>query len=127
MLYREASAGPAEDLSPQGLKVFNLFYFAPGEAKADVYPFYFQSGVVYSGLLPRRHFDLTMVSIGCAVYSQATGAPARTQTSVIEGGYRWQVNGWFYAQPFFQYFSRPNGTAEVANAGILGILVGTVF
>ena len=127
MLYREASAGPAEDLSPQGLKVFNLFYFTPGEAKADVYPFYFQSGVVYSGLLPRRHFDLTMVSIGCGVYSQATGAPARTQTAVIEGGYRWQVNGWLYAQPFFQYFSRPNGTAEVANAGILGILVGTVF
>jgi carbohydrate-selective porin OprB len=127
MLYREASAGPAEDLSPQGLKVFNLFYFTPGEAKADVYPFYFQSGVVYSGLLPRRDFDLTMVSIGCGVYSQATGAPARTQTAVIEGGYRWQVNGWLYAQPFFQYFSRPNGTAEVANAGILGMLVGTVF
>ena len=127
MLYREPSTGAADDLSPQGLKTFNLFYFTTGQARADVYPFYFQSGLVYTGLFPRRDLDLAMISIGCGVYSRAGGAPARTQTAVIEGAYRWQVNGWLYAQPFFQYFSRPNGTSAVSNAGILGLLVGTVF
>lgn len=127
MLYREASTGPASELSPQGLKAFNLFYFTTSEARADVYPFYFQSGLVYTGLLPHRDADLAMISLGCGVYSQASGAPSRTQTAVLEGAYRWQVNGWFYAQPFFQYFSRPDGTSSVDNAGILGITVGTVF
>jgi hypothetical protein len=41
-------------------------------------------------------------ALGCGVYSQANGAPARTQTAVIEGGYRWQVNGWCYAQPLWK-------------------------
>jgi carbohydrate-selective porin OprB len=127
MLFRETSTGPAAELSTQGLKAFNLFFFTTSETKADVYPFYFQSGLVYTGLLPRRDLDLAMISLGCGVYSQATGAPSRTQTAVLEGAYRWQVNGWFYAQPFFQYFSRPDGTSSVDNAGILGITVGTVF
>jgi carbohydrate-selective porin OprB len=68
-----------------------------------------------------------MISIGCGVYSRSAGAPARSQTAVLGGAFRWQVNGWLYARPFFQYFSRPNGTAEVSDAGILGLLVGTVF
>jgi porin len=127
MLYREASSGPAEELSSQGLKVFNLFYFTTSEARADVYPFYFQSGVVYSGLLPRRDLDLAMISLGCGVYTAAAGAPARSPTAVIEGAYRWQVNGWLYAQPFVQYFSRPDGTSAVANAAILGLTAGVVF
>ena len=127
MLSRETSTGPAADLTTQGLKAFNLFFFTTSETKADVYPFYFQSGLVYTGLLPRRDLDLAMISLGCGVYSQATGAPSRTQTAVLEGAYRWQVNGWCYAQPFFQYFSRPDGTSSVDDAGILGITVGTVF
>lgn len=46
---------------------------------------------------------------------------------MLEGGYRFQLNGWSYVQPFFQYFSRPNGTEEVANAAVLGFLTGLVF
>lgn len=127
MLYREASSDSSEKRSPQGLKMLNLFYFTGSEATADVYPFYFQSGLVYTGLLPGRDLDLTMISLGCGVYSEAAGAPSRSQTAVVECAYRWQVNGWLYAQPFFQYFSRPNGTSDVANAAILGITAGVVF
>jgi carbohydrate-selective porin OprB len=46
---------------------------------------------------------------------------------VLEGGYRFQINGWSYVQPFVQYFARPNGTQEVANATVLGFLTGLVF
>jgi len=127
MFYREPSPGEASQLSPQGLSAFNLFFFTPGDAKSDVYPFYYQGGLAYTGLIPRRDLDITMISLGYGYYSDESGAPERSYTAVIEGGYRWQINGWLYAQPFFQYFSRPDGTDKVANAGILGVMVGAVF
>ncbi len=148
MLYREPSsppAGPAlsgkgassdkntipppssSDLSPEGLKAFNLLTFAPGFARANVFPFYFQSGLVYTGLLPTRDSDLTIVSIGYGAYQRGGDAPDRSYTAVIEGGYRYQINGWSYAQPFAQYFVRPDGTSNVKNATVLGISVGLVF
>lgn len=127
MLYREPSLGAAGTLSPQGLSAFNLCFFTPGGAEADVYPFYYQGGLTYTGLIPRRDLDIAMISIGYGIYTEATGAPERSYTAVIEGGYRWQINGWLYAQPFFQYFSRPDGTDKVANAGVLGVMVGSVF
>jgi carbohydrate-selective porin OprB len=46
---------------------------------------------------------------------------------VVELGNRYQINGWAYTQPFFQYFARPNGTTEIANAAVLGVLAGLVF
>lgn len=114
-------------LSNQGLKTFNMLTFAPGYAQANVFPFYFQSGLVYTGLLPARTADLTMIAFGYGAYQGGVTTPNQTYSAVLEGGYRFQVNGWSYAQPFFQYIIRPNGTQEVRNAGILGVLVGVVF
>ena len=145
MLYREPSA-PATSpsspdgksfaapvamekpkLSPQGLSAFNLITMAPGYAKANNFPFYFQSGLVYTGLVPTRDQDLTMASIGYGAYQGGVSNPSKTYTAVVELGYRYQINGWAYAQPFFQYFARPNGTQEIANAAVLGFLTGVVF
>ena len=145
MLYREPAAPPASPstadgksfyapggmekpmLSQQGLSTFNLITMAPGYAKANNFPFYFQSGLVYTGLLPTRDQDLTMVSIGYGAYQGGVTNPSKSYTAVVELGYRYQINGWAYAQPFFQYFARPNGTQEVANAAVLGFLTGLVF
>jgi porin len=109
------------------LSTFNLITMAPGYATANNYPFYFQSGLVYTGLIPGRDKDLAMVSIGYGAYQGGVYDPPRSYTAVIEGGYRFQINGWSYVQPFFQYFSRPDGTSEVANAAVLGFLTGLVF
>ena len=145
MLYREPSAPAKADgvsdgksfkevvgsekpkLSKQGLSAFNLITMAPGFAKSNTYPFYFQSGLVYTGLIPGRDADLAMVAIGYGAYQGGVYTPSRSYTAVIEAGYRFQINGWSYVQPFFQYFSRPNGTEEVANAAVLGFLTGLVF
>lgn len=147
MLYREPSEisseptpsgkGPSDgkttavptgaELSQEGLKAFNLLTFAPGYAQANVFPFYFQSGLVYTGLLPNRDTDLTMISIGYGAYQRGVDGPNRTYTAVIEAAYRYQINGWSYAQPFVQYFIRPEGTQNVQNATILGVAVGVVF
>ena len=145
MLYREPSA-PAKStaasdgktfkevvstekpkLSKQGLSTFNLITMAPGYARSNNYPFYFQTGLVYTGLIPGRDADITMISLGYGAYQGDVYTPSRSYTAVLEGGYRFQINGWSYVQPFFQYFSRPNGTEEVANAAVLGFLTGLVF
>jgi carbohydrate-selective porin OprB len=100
---------------------------APGYATANQFPFYFQSGLVYTGLIPARDKDLTMVSIAYGAYQGDVYSPSKSYTAVLEGGYRFQINGWSYVQPFVQYFARPNGTQEVANATVLGFLTGLVF
>ncbi len=97
MFYREFSPGGPKQLSPQGLNAFNLIYSTQSTAKSDVYPFYYQGGLAYTGLLPRRVTDIAMVSIGYGLYTIAGSAPERSYTAVLEGGYRWQLNGWLYA------------------------------
>ena len=125
--FKETVEPAKVELSKQGLDTFNLVSFAPGYAKANNFPFYFQSGLVYTGLIPHRDKDLTLISIGYGAYQGGVGSPSKDYTAVIEGGYRYQLNGWSYVQPFFQYFSHPNGTADVQNATVLGFLAGAVF
>jgi carbohydrate-selective porin OprB len=128
ILPSKKTVAPTESpLSDQGLKTFNLLTFAPGYARANVFPFYFQSGLVYTGLIPTRDRDLTMVAFGYGAYQRGVVHPDRTYSAVLEGGYRFQINGWSYAQPFFQYILRPDGTRQVQNATILGFMVGAVF
>lgn len=119
MLFRERGS--------QGLRTFNLMSFAPGFAKQNKLPFYFQSGLAYEGLIPAREKDVALAALGYGAYQGGVGNPPATYSAVLELGYRWQINGWSFAQPFFQYISRPNGTNDVSNAAILGVLTGLVF
>jgi len=120
-------------LSNQGLYAFNLVSFAP--AYNNLYPFYFQSGLVYQGLIPTRDEDKLMFSIAYGSYSfdniEALQSNGRTNqpnySIVLEWDYRLQVNKWAHFQPFVQYFIQPNGTGAVQNATILGFAFGLVF
>jgi len=125
--FKEVAPVEKAKLSKQGLNTFNLISMAPGYAKSNQYPFYFQSGLVYTGLIPSRDKDVTMVSIGYGAYQGDVYSPAKSYTAVLEGGYRFQMNGWSYVQPFVQYFARPDGSQDVANATVLGFLAGLVF
>lgn len=125
--FKEAVPAKEPALRKQGLSSFNLLTFSPGYAKANNFPFYFQTGLVYTGPLPARNEDLAMVSLGYGAYQGGVGTVEKSYTAVLEAGYRWQLNGWAYVQPFAQYFIRPNGTAQVQNATVLGFLAGLVF
>ena len=125
--FKEVAPVEKAKLSKQGLNTFNLISMAPGYAKSNQYPFYFQSGLVYTGLIPSRDKDVTMVSIGYGAYQGDVYSPSKSYTAVLEGGYRFQMNGWSYVQPFVQYFARPDGSQDVANATVLGFLAGLVF
>jgi porin len=132
MLYREPSLSAAK-LSEQGLRAFSLFTFAP-DGFNNNYPFYFQSGLVYEGLVPYRDLDQLMFGIAFGEYSERQQAravrrkqPQPQNTTFLEAGYRVKVNGWSFVQPFAQYVVQPNGTTAVANAAILGLFVGVDF
>jgi carbohydrate-selective porin OprB len=121
-LTTPVNAAETPALSKQGLRLFSLFTCAPPDNNR--YPFYMQGGFVYEGLLPLRDRDLLLAVVGLGQYA---GVEDGSNTAVIEIGYRLQVNGWAFVQPYFQYLSRPNGTSEVANASVLGFLAGVDF
>ncbi|MEI8313583.1 MAG: carbohydrate porin, partial [Verrucomicrobiota bacterium] len=120
-------------LSNQGLSTFNLVSLAP--KYNNLFPFYFQSGLVYTGLIPHRDEDLAMISVAYGSYSyynienlQNTGHTNQPNYTIfLEAGYRIQINKWAFLQPFAQYEIRPAGTGAVANATILGFYTGLTF
>lgn len=123
MVFREPSR-IAGKLSDQGLHFFSLLTVAPAESNR--YPFYFQSGLVYEGLIPSRDEDKILFAVACGKYSAMT-QPGRSTTTFLEAGYRIRVNGWSFVQPFAQYIAQPNGTTRVADAAILGVFLGVDF
>jgi len=131
--FKEPVPSKPAKLNEQGLSTFNLFTFAP--ANNNILPFYFQSGLVYKGLIPTRDSDLTMIAFGYGNYSydniqlqQNRGNPNQPNyTAVLEGDYRIQINKWSYFQPYIQYIIKPNGTGAIQNATILGFMTGLVF
>jgi len=126
MLLREPSTGTQR--SSEGLSAFNLLTFCPSKVEQNTFPFYFQSGLAYTGPLPSRDKDIIAAAIGYGLYSeQGTGNPGPNYTAVIEICYRVQLGGWTYIEPYFQYIVRPDGTSDVANAAILGFETGVVF
>jgi len=157
MLFREASSAPeapaplakgAGDgknfkeakepvaptkLSDQGLYLFTFFNYAPKYDNAM--PFYFQTGLVYKGLIPGRDKDQLGVAFGLGSYSyykivaeeDAGKTIHQTNEAVVEADYRAQLTNFVYVQPFWQYIIRPNGTGMVNNANIFGLHMGVTF
>ena len=140
MLFREPSAPAPQEtpdgkslsapvaldgkpaLSKQGLRLFSLFTCAPTYNNA--YPFYMHAGLNYEGLIPTRDRDQLFAGLALGQYANKPGA---NNTVVVEGGYRAQINGWAFIQPYAQYISQPAGTSTVANAAVLGFLAGVDF
>lgn len=123
MVFREPSSGGGPP-GRQGLHLFSLFAGAP--ANDNSYPFYCHGGLVYEGLIPSRDKDQTLFAVACGKYSAVT-QPGRDATAFLETGYRVQINGWSFVQPFAQYVARPDGTARVADGVLLGLFMGMDF
>lgn len=131
--FKSPVAPEKPKLSDQGLSTFNLVSLAP--KYNNLFPFYFQTGLVYTGLIPHRDRDMTMFSVAYGSYSyynienlQNTGKVNQPNYTIfLEGGYRIQVNQWAFLQPFIQYEIRPAGTGSVKNATILGFYTGLTF
>jgi len=131
--FKEPVSVEQPKLSDQGLSMFNLVSFAPKYNNS--LPFYFHSGLVYTGLIPGRDADQTLFSIAYGSYSASrinslqdagrTNQP--NYTIFLEGGYRIAINSWAFFQPFIQYEIRPSGAGNIRNATILGFYTGLTF
>jgi len=128
MLYREPSED-ASKLSKEGLSVFNLFCFAPDYITDNKYPFYFQTGLVYTGLLPTREKDSTQIALGYGDFNDYKDKPDMdlSATYVLEVGHSFQINGWWFARPFVQYIRNPKGDCSVKDATVFGLSTGFTF
>jgi len=131
--FKEPVPPTKRKLSEQGLYFFILFSYAP--KYNSILPFYFHTGLVYRGLIPRRDNDLLMAVFGFGQYSidninalQASGNVNQPNyTAVLEVDYRIQINKWAFFQPYLQYIIQPNGTGAIENATILGFETGVIF
>ena len=83
-LFREKSDDPAK-LSKQGLYSFNEFTFTPPQNNA--LPFYFQSGLVYKGLIPHRDEDSVGVALGAGFYSSYYNQYIDSQNQQLQYNY----------------------------------------
>lgn len=160
MLYREPSAAPAPTLgkdakrvtpadgkttaaksfkepvtlekSSQGLGAFGRIGFTPQDR--NFVGFYFDTGLVYTGLIPGRDDDQLGLALG---YADLTAGAAQTlfdegsrrsgYEAVIEFTYVAQITPWLSIQPDAQYIIRPGGAGDLGNAFVLGARAAVTF
>ncbi len=121
---------PGDD---QGLQLFTTFTLAPQENVAII-PFQVNGGAIYTGLVPTRDQDATILGV---IYGQFSDDYAQTVVDagggepdyelVFEAGYRLQVTDFAYIQPDIQYVIQPGGTGEIPNALVIGAQFGVKF
>lgn len=136
-------------LSKKGLYMFNAFTFSPQQY--SLLDFYYQTGLVYQGLIPGRPEDRMGLAFGTAWFSsQAASAynqtyaissaastaaktavyPAQPQPTwggVLEFDYQIMVNKWFSVKPFAEYIMNPQQNGTLGNELVLGSQVALKF
>lgn len=120
-----ASADSSADEPLQGLAAFARFGVAPRERNFT--PFYFDTGLVYTGLLPLRDQDQLGIALAYAQLSpraKATlrdeGISPRAHELVLEATYRIQLNPWLALQPNLQAIFHPGADASLRDALLIG-------
>lgn len=133
MLYRETlfteSKSEGKALSPvpseQGLAGFGRIGFAPPER--GIVDFYFDAGLVYTGLIPTRDRD----RLGLAfAYGQLSSGASEVPTfrdsygdgcqMVLEATYQAQITPWMTVQPNVQFIISPGSQLSHDNTVVLG-------
>ena len=119
--------------NPETNREINGFLTAvvsPDEEKSPV-PYFFNSGVIYQGLLPSRPNDQAAVGMYTAWFGsdlrdaqQAGDVPSQTYEAAVELNYQVQMTPYSYIRPNIQYVVNPNGLSEVDDALVLGFELG---
>lgn len=136
MIYREKSGTGLT--TEQGLHPFVALLFAP-DSEINTFPFFFNGGLVYKGLIPGRDQDYAGFAVVYGKYSDKLD-PSITQSTefkleadtmrpkdfetVLEWMYKVQITEWLNIQPDVQYIINPGGTGNIKNALVLGFQLG---
>ena len=101
-----------------------------GKANADFNPLssYFQTGLVFTGMIPGRIEDQFALAYSRAhtggkyrVAAFNAGQQTTLHESVWEATYRASLTPWLTIQPNFQYVINPGADAQIKNATVLGV------
>jgi porin len=119
--------------SNEGAAIWSVLTLSPQENEALI-PFQANGGAVYTGLIPGRRNDFTI--LGCAYGSLSTSYASvqeqkyhlnPTYELVYEAAYRINTTKYSYIQPDLQWIINPSGTGKIPNALVLGFQIGVVF
>ncbi len=83
--YQEDQVSMHGKISKQGLYTFNEFTYTP--PNGCQVPYYFQTGLVYKGLIPTRDNDMIGVCFGCAIYSSQFNQYIKSQNEALVNNY----------------------------------------
>ncbi len=83
--YQEDQVSMHGKVSKQGLYSFNEFTYTP--PNGCQVPYYFQTGLVYKGLIPTRDNDMIGVCLGCAIYSDLYNQYITSQNQALVNNY----------------------------------------
>jgi porin len=121
-----------EEPSKQGLGWFGRIAFEPQDR--NFVGFYFESGLVYTGLIPTRDED--QVGVGF-VYAQLTNGARKTlelegsrgvgAEMVLEFTYKAILTPWLNIQPDAQFIINPGATQDLNNSFIIGMRASVNF
>jgi len=127
MVFRERAG------SDEGLTLFLAAGYYPQE-NLSVIPFQVNAGGFYTGLIPGRDRDKTILGVihgrfgdDYADTVEQTGGGDPTQETVVEFGHRIQFTRFAYLQPNVQYIHRPGGTGTIDDAVVVGAQFGITF
>ncbi len=120
-------------LTEAGLLLWTEFGYTP-QSENTVVTFQAKGGAIYTGLIPGRKNDFTIMGIGYGAFSssyasflETTSNEDPTYEMVSELGYRINFSRFFYVQPDLQWIVNPNGLGSIPNALILGVQTGIIF
>jgi carbohydrate-selective porin OprB len=133
---------PARNFSKKGLYMFNAWSFSP--SRYSLVDFYYQTGLVYQGLIPGRPDDRLGVAFGSAWFSSDAASaynqtyeiqtaaaiaggkavyPAQPQPTwggVVEIDYQCMLTKWISVKPFLEYIMNPQQNGTLGNVLVLG-------
>lgn len=111
--------------SQQGLGWFGRIAFEPQDR--NFVGFYFDTGLVYTGLIPTRDEDRLGVGFGYAQLTRGAARNLEDQGSVgvgaemvVEFSYEAVITPWLTVQPDAQLIINPGGTQDLGNAFVVG-------
>jgi porin len=96
--------------------------------------FYFDTGLTYKGLIPKRDNDTIGLAFCCAKtnskwqrLSPDVDFPANGSEMVLEATYQVELAPWMTLQPDIQYIINPGGQSSIDNALVIGCRASVLF
>lgn len=122
-----------DSISNKGLILWSACVFSPQQNLSKL-PFQVNSGAIYTGLIPGRDNDQTILGMIYGDFSSsysssqsASGNGSPKYEIVYEAGYRINFTKYAYFQPDLQWIINPGGLSSTPNALVVGAQTGVIF